>query len=254
MDFSLRRVCAVLAHPDDEVFIAGALRRHLEEGARVTGLWITSGDARGGRERREAELSRSLTILGLSPENVGLARLPNQGLLPRVAQTANWLAEKLAACAPQLLYVTAYEGGHIEHDIVNCVTRAAWQAVCPQAVCLEFPLYNRTGPWLTRGWRVNAFPPGRGDVAHVPLERDHLRRKFAMMRAYRSQWMDMLPFRLAMPGWRYARQGEPCAPLPPERDYSISPHPGRLNYERNPGRHCFADFASAVAALRLPIT
>lgn len=249
MQFTPARVCAVLAHPDDEVFIAGALRRHLEQGARVTCIWLTSGEARGGRQRREAELHRAAEYLGLAPEDVRLPRFPGRELHGLASEASKWLASVFAMLRPGRIYVPAYEGGHLEHDIVNCVTHAAWQKACPQASCMEFPLYNRTGPWHLRGWRINAFPHPREDQEFIVLEQGHVHCKFSLMRIYASQWMDMLPFRLCMPARRYLLQGEPCAPLPSQRDYSIPPHRGELNYERNPGRQRFADFAAAVAAL-----
>lgn len=247
-----RRICAILAHPDDEVFIAGALCRHLEQGDRVTGIWLTSGDARGGRRRREAELARAMELLGLPPQHVRLPRFPNRSLYQLAPEARQWLAKTLATLRPDRIYVPAYEGGHFEHDLANCLVHGAWQDSCPEARCLEFPLYNRTGPWHLRGWRVNAFPYCRQDQEQTPLLPAHVRCKFAMMRCYASQWMDMLPFRLAMPAGRYLLHGEPLAPLPADRDYSMPPHPGELNYERNPGTQRFADFAAAVARLRVP--
>jgi len=244
------RICVVLAHPDDEVFIAGTLRRHMEQGARVTGIWITSGDGRSSRKKREAELHKAATILGLQPQEIRLPRFPNRGLHRLVPDAAQWLTQALELLQPTRIYVPAYEGGHLEHDLVNCMTRDAWLAACPEAGCMEFPLYNRTGPRHLRGWRINDFPAPRQDGEFTPLERRQLRVKFAMMRAYASQWMDMLPFRLLMPAGRYLQRGEPWAPLPRQRDYSIPPHSGELNYERNPGTQRFADFAAAVASLR----
>ncbi len=244
-------VCAVLAHPDDEIFIAGALQRHAQAGATLSGIWITSGDGRGGRDRREAELHLAMDLLGLARENRHLPRFPNRGLLPLVLQAAQWLDDAFRRLHPDLIYVPAYEGGHIEHDVLNRITHWAWLRRCPEAACFEFPLYNRTGPALMRGWRVNDFPPERENVRHIPLRREQLCRKFSLMRVYRSQWVDMLPFRLLMPGGKYLRRGEPCAPLPLERDYSMPPHSGTLNYERNPGTQTFADFAAACNELRV---
>ncbi len=248
MPVSATRVCALLAHPDDEIFIAGLLCGHLERGAAVTGIWVTSGQARGGQRRREAELARATRILGLSREHCRLLRLPNRGLLNLLPQALHSIEKILDALQPECIYVTAYEGGHIEHDLLNCLALRARNRTCPGAALLEFPLYNRTGPPILRGWRVNAFPPGR-DANHTPLEPHQLQCKFDMMRAYSSQWRDLLPFRLLMPGQRYLQQGEPWAPVPRDRDYSRPPHEGVLNYERNPGTHSFADFSAAVRSL-----
>lgn len=237
---------AVLAHPDDEVFLAGLLRSRLEQGIPVHCAWITSGEASGGAARREAELRRAAALLGLPGQAIHLARFPNNGLLPLLGDVAVWLGALFAALEPEEIHTTAYEGGHIDHDAVNWAVHAAWTVAAPQAVAYEFPLYNRTGPRLLRWWRVNDFPPGVEDVRHCRLTKGQLARKYALMRTYRSQWADLLPFRILMPARRYLHIGEPYRPLPRQRDYSIPPHAGRLNYERNPGRFRFRDFADAV--------
>lgn len=242
-------ILAVLAHPDDETFIAGTLKRHIEEGARVHGVWITSGEASGGRERREKELARAAAILGLEQNAIHLPHYPNRGLLPILAEVADWLGQTIEAIGPQRIYVPAYEGGHIDHDAVNWCVYTAWQKCLPEAACLEFPLYNRTGPRLLRGWRIGRFAPdthGTATVHYTRLTPEHVRCKFSMMRAYKSQWTDLLPFRLAMPRRSLLTLGEQWAALPPGRDYSIPPHAGPLNYELNPGTFRFSDFAAAV--------
>ncbi len=242
-------VCvAVLAHPDDEVFLAGLLRARLEQGRAVHCAWITSGEASGGAVRREAELRRAVGILGLPDQAVHLARFPNRGLLPLLWDVAAWLAALFAALEPAEIFSTAYEGGHIDHDAVNWAVHKAWTTAAPLAATHEFPLYNRTGPWLLRGWRINDFPPGSEGVRHFRPSRAQLACKYSLMRTYRSQWPDLLPFRMLMPARRYLRTGEPFRPLPRQRDYSIPPHAGWLNYERNPGRFSFRDFADAVRA------
>ena len=198
----------------------------------------------------------------MPPQHVRLPRFLNRRLHEQTTEARQWLAKTLASLAPERIYVPAYEGGHFEHDLTNCLVHSVlqesvwqesvWQQSRPHVQCLEFPLYNRTGPWHLRGWRINAFPCQRRDLEQTPLLPAHLRCKFAMMRCYASQWMDMLPFRLAMSPSRYLLRGEPLAPLPAQRDYSMPPHPGELNYERNPGTQRFADFAAAVARLRAP--
>ncbi len=242
-------VCvAVLAHPDDEVFIAGTLRCILERGDEVHCVWMTSGEASGGAARREAELARAVSILGLEPGAVHLARFPNRGLLPRLQNMAEWLGELFLRLAPDEVFTTAYEGGHIDHDAVNWAVHKAWTNAAPEAVCQEFPLYNRTGPRFLRGWRVNDFPPDADDVRHTRCTLGQLECKFAMMRAYRSQWADLLPFRLLMPARKFLEKGEPHRLMPMGRDYLAPPHAGILNYERNPGLFHFADFSEAVKA------
>ncbi len=252
MDLDPDRYLFVFAHPDDDVFVAGTMRLLIERKATVHGLWLTSGDARGGRERRETELHAAMDLLGLPPESRHLLRLPNRGLLPLLDQALKGLVERFTALQPRAIAVTAYEGGHIDHDLLNALVLEAARRTQCQAALREFPLYNRSGPLFTLRWRINAFPPGGPPGTGVPLTRALIRRKHRLMWCYRSQLQDMLPFRLVLSARRLLRTGEPFRPLPLDRTYDQPPHRGQLNYERgaDPDRPVFEDFRQAVARLR----
>lgn len=243
--------CFVFAHPDDDVFAAGVMFRLLEKGARVHAIWVTSGDARGASEVREQELSQAMALLALPQEHRHLMRLPNRGLLPILPQAVNALHALLADIQPDIVVATAYEGGHIDHDTVNFMLSAAMKHMPPTLEAWEFPLYTKTGPWFLLHWRIADFIPGGPSPTFLPLSKEALAVKFSMMRAYKSQRQDMLPFRMLMSSQKLQQVGEPYREIPRDREYIVPPHPGRLNYERRfaPGNESFAAFASAVKAL-----
>ena len=111
----------LFAHPDDEIFSAGTMRRLLNNNADVHGLWVTSGDARSNAKVRESELRAGLQILGVKDSRIHLLRLPNRGLLPILDHAIERVAGVLQEIMPDKIFVTAYEGGHIDHDAVNFI-------------------------------------------------------------------------------------------------------------------------------------
>ena len=90
--------------------------------------------------------------------------------------------------------------------------------------------------------------PGR--ETRLKLEDRLMKRKLAAV--YRSQRAIMMPL-LALRGgpMMVHLQGEPYRRVPPERDYSVRPHPRRLAYEFYTRRR-FAGFTAVAASVLRP--
>jgi len=248
-----KRYLFLFAHPDDEVMIAGTMRGLLGRGALIHAAWITSGDYFGGRERREAELASAMTIVGLSTQRSHLMRLPSLGLLHQLRYGCERVAELMNEIQPDIVFVNAYEGGHPDHDAVNLMAYTGQSELGYPCELLEFPLYNGTGPLRHGRWRINTFPAQGPEVLHNPLDNDGLRCKYRMMRSYSSQWMYMIPARLACSPSRMKNFGEPYRRCPADRDHAQPPCSGRLSYERWFNRFLktrFGDFREAVLKAR----
>lgn len=222
----------VFAHPDDDVFIAGLMKRLISSGIETYGIWLTSGGYLGGQERRENELMRALTVLGLPLERRALLRFPDLGLINSMDQAANRLSAILTDYKPQNVFVTAFEGGHPDHDAANFIAYEARFRSGLSCRLFEFPLYNGSGSFLTWRWRINAFPPTHSETLFQPLSPAEIDCKHKMMNIYSSQWMFMIPARLAQSRTRLSTKGEPYRRCADNRDHCIPPHQGKLNYER----------------------
>jgi LmbE family N-acetylglucosaminyl deacetylase len=227
-----RRYLFLFAHPDDEALIAGTMRMLLTQGAHVHAAWITSGDYFGGRDLRERELSKAMNILGLGEERVRLLRLPSLRLLRQLPRYSRLVSDLMEEVRPDTVFVTAYEGGHPDHDAVNFMASYALKRLSFKATLFEFPLYNGSGPFYYWWWRINSFPPGEPTVLYNPLDNDAIQCKYRMMAAYLSQWIFMIAARLACSRSRMQDLGEPFRRCPEGRDHAFPPYPGRLNYER----------------------
>lgn len=243
----------LFAHPDDEVVISGTMKLLLEAGAEIHAAWTTSGEKFAKREIRESELRRSMDILGLGESQTHLLRFPDLGMVAVLEEAADSATKLIGEIAPDVIFANAYEGGHPDHDSVNFLAYESSARLGVTPDLFEFPLYNGTGPFLHWKWRINHFPPGGPAVLHSPLSDEAIRCKYEMMKAHSSQKLYMIPARLACPRARLVREGEPYRPCPMDRDHTIPPHPGQLNYERwfnSFMKLTFADFRAAVLRTR----
>jgi LmbE family N-acetylglucosaminyl deacetylase len=220
------------AHPDDDVGISGTMRLLVRKVAEIHCAWGTSGDFFGQGKKREAEAYKAMDILGLNHSQVHLLKFSDLSLVSKLDEAADAMAEFLSYLKPDVIFAVAYEGGHPDHDAVNFMV---WEGsiradLSPQM--FEFPLYNGSGTVSSLGWRINSFPPGGPPLLHTVLDEDAIQCKYRMMRTYASQWMYMLPARIACQRSRLSDVGEPYRPIPPDRDHALPPHEGRIGYER----------------------
>ena len=241
------------AHPDDDVGIAGTMRLLLRRVADIHCVWATSGDFFGQGEIRESETYKSMEILGVPESNVHLLRFPDLSLVSRLNEAADAMTELLKSVRPDVIFADAYEGGHPDHDSVNFMVLEGSVRAGLTLDFFEFPLYNGSGSLLELGWKLNSFPAGGPDVLHNVLDEDAIETKYRMMRTHSSQWMYMVPARLACSRLRLSGVGEPYRQFSGSRDHSVPPHEGRLGYERWFNafmRTGFQDFRDAVIMAR----
>ncbi len=243
------RVLFIFAHPDDEVFVGGAMRMLLDYGADVYGVWLTSGDFFGPGEKREKEHSGAMEALGLARDHIRLLRLPDMRLIHSLEQGVSAVTQLIERIHPDEIYVTAYEGGHPDHDSANFVAYESTRRAGVRPLIREYPLYNGTGPILLWRWRINSFPPDGPEPETIPLNKRAVDCKHRIMRNYPSQWLYMGPARITTLSGKMLSTGEPVRTCPWDRDHTQRPHTGKLNYERWFNRFMkisFKDFRRAV--------
>jgi LmbE family N-acetylglucosaminyl deacetylase len=222
----------LFAHPDDDAFISGTMRTLVQNGAKVHGVWLTSGDRFGKASARENELFRAVKHVGLEPAQVHLLRLPDLGLVREMDRAADTVTRLLHDVQPEIVFCNAFEGGHPDHDAVNFLTYEGCLRSNVQARLYEFPLYSGAGRRVHFRWLINSFPKDDSAVLRTNLSESAYRCRIRVLQSYPSQWMFMFPLRLASSRSRMRTIGEPYRSCPPERDHTIPPHPGQLNYER----------------------
>jgi LmbE family N-acetylglucosaminyl deacetylase len=238
-----RRILIFVPHPDDEVVAcAAAIGRAKGQGAEIFALYLTDGclaretmwpwrraDHGDGVARRRAEGEAAAARLGLTP--LGWAPRPARRLWRELPQVHAEMRSAIEACAPDQIWLPAYEGGNPDHDGLN----ALGQLFTDQLSVLEFAEYN----FLGGKPRAQQFPFPDGSEQTIELDLEERDRKRALLRLYASEQQNLNYVGLA---------GECYRPLA-VYDYSQPPHPGRLWYARYrwvPFRHPRVDFTRSA--------
>lgn len=223
----------LFAHQDDEYGVFHAIEDSLRRGRRVRCAYLTAGAA-GSGPRRNAESLAALGALGVAPSDIVFAGDQLgivDGTLPdNMAAAGAWLHAWLGSAGPvELICVTAWEGGHHDHDALHFLTVHAAEALGMRARLRQYSLYNawrRRAPWF------NVLTPL---AANGPVERDtidwHARaRHLGLLRHYSSQWktwLGLTPFVL----WHYLRHGSQQLQAVDPARLAQRPHEGALYYE-----------------------
>lgn len=150
------RVLCVCAHQDDEAFIAPRLRSHRMNGDPVRMVYTTLSYQKGEDYRitRMEECRKALGLLNIDLiEFLGHPDGKSWQFTTEITGSVAAVAEEFK---PSVIYVPAYEGGHIDHDIANfCVSAACKDR---NMMIYEFPLYSGYRRGLLP-FKLRSFPP-----------------------------------------------------------------------------------------------
>jgi LmbE family N-acetylglucosaminyl deacetylase len=230
----------LFAHQDDEFGVYQRILDARRRGLRVACAYLTDGaTASAGAARRNAESRAVLARLGVDDDDIAFAgellgiadgRLPLQ--LDAAARWIDaWIDGWVDRCeAIDSLHVTAWEGGHHDHDALHALAVLAaarrgllgrtWQYALYQAAGLPGPLF-----------RVLAPLPDNGAARSWPIAWRERRTFLRLCLSYPSQgatWTGLFPFVLL----HYLVRGvQTLQPVDPAR-LRERPHAGPLYYEK----------------------
>jgi LmbE family N-acetylglucosaminyl deacetylase len=234
-----RRILIFVPHPDDEIVAsAAAIGRAKAQGAQIFAAYLTHGclaretiwpwrRARhaGDVARRRTEAEAVAARLGLT--TVAWSERPARSLWRQLRQVHAEMQAAIEACAPDQIWVPAYEGGNPDHDGLN----ALGQLFADELSVFEFAEYNFFGGKA----RAQQFPFPDGSEQTIALEPAERARKRELLGLYASERQNLSYVGIDRECWR------PLAGA----DYSRPPHPGKLWYARFqwvPFRHPSVDF------------
>ncbi len=237
-------VLFLLAHNDDEYFVALRMREENQLGNQIIVAYLTHGSVHGvDSSARMQESIKFLTKLEIRQENILMIGrrqdIPDSRLHERVADAYQGLREVLENITIERLYVMAWEGGHPDHDACHLIGVAFARQRNLEKV-YEFPAYSR--------FRV--MHPLRKDFELLAAGTSRMEALKTLVSgfSYRSQrrtFLAMLPGSIV----QLLLLGHQNYWLVPQgRDYTQPPHTGRLFYERRYGIS-FAAFTENVRAL-----
>jgi LmbE family N-acetylglucosaminyl deacetylase len=244
----------LLPHQDDEFFATGLIRASRAAGRAPWFVYLTDGAGGAASSTvRCAETRAALAALGVGAGAIWFLgcehSVPDQGLAARLPEVFDRVRMRSVEREAELasINVTAWEGGHPDHDAAALMAVALGRALDALDRVRQFPLYN--------AYRCGAFPYAAfrpigeaGPVERLPIMgRDRLA-DLRLLFTYRSQWRTFLglsPFVIA----HHARVGWQLSQTLTRDVVARRPHAGPLLYERRRWTTAEA-FEAQVAAFR----
>ena len=205
----------VVAHQDDELICAGgAMLRTAAKGGKVHVVYLTDGavpDSAVSVEMREREALNCLAEFGAAAHFLRYENERGLQAAENVAGAIGKVADLMREINPHTVVTSAFEGGHSDHDMTNCiVARAAAIAGIPRARVFEAPEYNRyyLREYLLRklnhvvlirfDWPPRFLPGGEPGFT-LDLSQAECMRKRALFRHFESQSPERLVKRFGFP-------------------------------------------------------
>jgi N-acetylglucosamine malate deacetylase 1 len=222
----MARILLLIPHPDDEVVAStAAIGRRRAGGDTFFGLYLTDGIPapdqlwRWERPQREARVRRrrgearaAAGILGI--EVLGFLGWPSRTLKSHLDEATARIAQVFAEHRIDAIWVSAWEGGHQDHDVANFLAAR----VAGGRPVIEFAEYNRGGGAPRR----NRFAVPNGSETELRLGPDEIETKRRLVALYHSERANLSAIRFEVESHR---------PLP-AYDSTRPPHDGPLLRER----------------------
>jgi LmbE family N-acetylglucosaminyl deacetylase len=221
----------------------------------VEAAWLTSGGFDGQEDQRELETFSAMDVLGLKREQCHFLRLPDGHLAGHLQEAIEKVAALIVRFKPGVIWVTAFEGGHADHDAANFIAYSAARLAdtLPIPSIYEFPCYSPAGTPITRGLLLNSFPPASVEVCFYPIDDNGLRLKTRMLQAYSTQ-REVFKMLGYPDEQQLRREGEVFRKVPENRNYSCPPVQGLESYAHwFNSRSCdrFSELAAAMSRVRI---
>lgn len=225
----------LFAHCDDEFAVFPVLEALARSGASVRCAYLTHGGR--GAERRPHESLQVLEHFGVKPSQVQfLGRelgVPDGELDAHAGRILQRLIdERRAFAGPLNLWVPAFEGGHLDHDLAHLLGVLLLERF-PDDRGFQVGLYNGRG--LPGVWfRVMSVIPENGASETLRWGVLPGARWLRLPGLYRSQWRSWLGLFL-FAAWRWVALRRLDVQRLTPRALSERPHGGWLSYERRYG-------------------
>ena len=223
----------VFAHFDDEYCALPLIKRRVREGLDQRFLYVADYATRELAATRFAETQALLAHLGIDPAHAlhigpGTGAVDGTVFLHLDAAYAALQAAVRAIGPVERFICTAYEGGHMDHDMCALMTAelAREQGGAPVEMISLYNGKGLFGPFFHGGSPL----PENGPVTRVSSRAAEWAAWMAEVRFFPSQtktWLGLWPAMF----WTYAKRGFGYQILDPAR-LSERPHGGSLFYER----------------------
>lgn len=245
----------LFAHQDDEFGVYQAIIDEIDKGREVYCAYLTNGDFGGiSPIRRNQESLDVLSKLGVPKQNIHFAGSDlhiSDGCLPdNLIAASNWIHQWFHTFEDiKSIYVTAWEGGHQDHDALHALTVSIAQDISILPCVRQFSLYNSD---RCPGILFRVFHPllQNGVVTNrkIPFVSRFSFLIFCL--SYPSQvktWIGLFPFVI----FHYFTNGKQQLQTTSIERISQRPHEGELYYEKR-GFFTWEKMSSSISLLRRP--
>ncbi len=243
---SLKSALFVFAHQDDEVFIVTRIVEHLRQNDSVTCIWLSKSYFRGEKykEKRISESKSALKLLGIKSHNLFFLDLPDGETQNHIPEIIMKLKPLISMVDPDVVYVPAFELGHIDHDITNFTTVQSIKELAMNPSIYEFPLYNVYHTSKIIPFKVRQLPDSLNTCCRI-LTKDEFNNVLNFWYLYPSQYYPLDPFIRYTVGYRKAFGIEYYRKVP-DYNYLEKPFEADAAYERFLKGVTYQDFHIAV--------
>jgi len=175
---NVKKAVFIGAHTDDEMIVAGTLRKLVRMGVEIKIIVFSCAPIPGAIERIDAdhilslEFEKAMRIIGILPENCRLYGFNPRSFSKNEDEIRQILYDYTVQEKPDIAFILSPEDDHQSHAVVGKSAERVMKNRVPFVVRCHCP------------W--NFINPGRRNF-FVKLTQDEFETKLAVIRAYKSQ-------------------------------------------------------------------
>lgn len=243
---SLNSILFVFAHQDDEVFIVTRLLDHIQRNDSIYCIWISRSEFKGEKyaQKRISESKYAMELIGVPSANLHFLNLPDGETYNHLPKIISNLKTIIKEINPKIIYLPAYEMGHIDHDITNFTTVQSVKELKLNVEIYEFPLYNVVNTNKLIPFKVRQLPDSINTCCRI-LSKEEFNTVLSFWSLYPSQYFPLDPFIRCTVGYRKAFGIEYYRKIP-KYNYLKKPFEANAAYERFLFGPTYKDFHEAV--------
>ena len=195
-----RKILFLLAHQDDEIFVATRISFELSRGRSPYLVYLTNGASTAQNVAvRDHESRMFLRHLGIAPKQVVFLgsefQIPDGHLVNRFEECFELLLEKVEGHMFQEIYAPAWEGGHQDHDAAFLIGLALARRLGLEICFWQFYCYNG---FNTRGRFFRVIHPlpkrvERRERRFTLCEGFTVLRSIVFFKSQKKTWLGLLP-------------------------------------------------------------
>ncbi len=266
-------IMIIAPHQDDEVVGAGGkIIRIIKNNESVFVVYVTNSISKQYIQslpfhrlvkyiatlNRRIESKIAMNLVGVPLKNLyflnndarildGYRSYPNPELTEHILEIKENIQNLIIRLRPNEIYVSAYEGGHCDHDLINFIVSKITEELNLSRV-YEMPFYPTNYPDYLKGPEFSIYQEfilsskgqdtSSSEIISLDLNKDEKRLKLKMLKAFRSQNPFLIKNMNKSDKFR----------LLPKYDYMNPPHDGAVYSQGN--LICgiiFNDFKNAVS-------